>query len=84
MGMIMLTKASNDATARIVAFVFILLFGLCTIIAAIRNWDWYFNNKKTKMACDLLGRKTIRVMQVIFGLFVISVSTYWLISRNAK
>ena len=84
MGMIMLTKASNDATARIVAFVFILLFGLCTIIAAIRNWDWYFNSRKTKIACDLFGRTTVRVMQVIFGLFVISVSTYWLISPNVR
>ena len=84
MGMIMLTKASNDATARIVAFVFILLFGLCTIIAAIRNWDWYFNSRKTKIACDLFGRTTVRVINAIIGLVAVVLSVYWLISPNVR
>lgn len=77
-------KLINELLDKNIFFVGLILAGLYSIITAVFDWDWYFNNKKTKMACDLLGRKTIRVMQVIFGLFVISVSTYWLISRNVK
>lgn len=84
MEIIMLAKSTDSTTAKIVVYVFILLCGICEVMAAILNWDWYFNSRKTRMACDFFGRTAVRVINAIIGLIVVGVSVYWLINPNAR
>ncbi len=41
-------------------------------MAAIRNWDWYYNTSKAKILTGIIGRTGARIFYGIFGvLFII-------------
>ena len=52
-------------------FVILILSGLFVIVAAVLNWDWYFNDRKTLFWVNLIGRPATRVLHIILGIVLI-------------
>lgn len=48
----------------------ICAIGLLTILAAVSDWDWYFEHRKSKFFVDLMGRDGARVFYGILGLLI--------------
>ncbi|OPZ88926.1 MAG: hypothetical protein BWY74_02936 [Firmicutes bacterium ADurb.Bin419] len=55
-------------------FFFLLGAAIFTIMGAIFNWDWFFENRKARLMVSLLGRTGARVFYIIVGLFVAALS----------
>ncbi len=84
MEMIMLTKKAAETPDRSVFYVMFIFVGIFSVVAAICNWDWYFNGRRARTMCKMFGRTATRVIQVILGLVIISMSVYALISPNVQ
>lgn len=46
---------------------FLMAAGLFTLIAAIANWDWFFNNWRARVVTDMLGREGARMLYAVLG-----------------
>jgi hypothetical protein len=55
------------------------LSGLLCIVAAILDWDWFFDNWRASLFVNLFGRGGARIVYVILGLILIGVGS-WLAS----
>lgn len=54
-----------------IASVFAFLAGLFCILAAVYDWDWFFENYKAKPFVALFGRDGARMFYGILGLIII-------------
>ena len=54
-------------------FTAILIFfaGGFSIFCSVKDFDWFFNNRKARMWISLWGRKGARIFFIVFGIFVI-------------
>ena len=50
--------------------IFFVLVGLFSIICAIKNWDFFMNNRKAYIWVKFFGRNGARVFYVILGLII--------------
>ncbi len=56
---------------NIVALIIILGGGIFCILAAIFNWNWFFENRKAYVFTKLFGRIGARVFYAILGVALI-------------
>ncbi len=54
--------------------------GTVSLLAAILNWDWFFNTRNAEFFVRTLGRKGTRIFYGLFGLFCVIMS--YIISNN--
>lgn len=59
-------------TSEIVIFCIFISLGVFSLIAAIRNYDWYFNTHGTAMFIKWFGRTGARIFYGTLGLILIS------------
>lgn len=59
-------------TSEIIIFSIFIGLGLFSLIAAIRNYDWYFNTHGAMMFVKWFGRKGARVFYGALGLILIA------------
>ena len=52
--------------------IFFVLVGLFSILGAIKNWDFFMNNRKAYIWVKLFGRNGARIFYGILG-FVIAI-----------
>ena len=52
--------------------IFFVLAGLFSILAAVKNWDFFMNNRKAYIWVKLFGRNGARIFYGILG-FVIAI-----------
>jgi len=50
--------------------IFFVLAGLFSIICAIKNWDFFMNNRKAYIWVKLFGRNGARIFYGILGLII--------------
>ena len=63
--------AKADPTDQGLAVIFIAA-GIYAVIAAWRNWSWFFAFRITAMFVVILGRKGARILYAVLGCFLIA------------
>lgn len=48
--------------------------GLFTVVGALANWDWFFENSRAKPFVSLFGREGARVFYVVLGCTIMALS----------
>ena len=56
------------------AFVLIAFVGLFPILAAVFDWDFFFNNYKARPVVKVLGRSGARIFYAVLGTVIIVIS----------
>ncbi len=54
-------------------FVIIILAGVFSLLASVKNWDWYFNNRRARPFVRIFGRTGARIFYGLLGIFIIVV-----------
>ncbi|MDE6665435.1 MAG: immunity 17 family protein [Ruminococcus sp.] len=54
-------------------FVIVILVGAFSLIASVKNWDWYFNNRRARPFVRIFGRTGARIFYGLLGIFIIFV-----------
>lgn len=57
------------------AYILFILAGVFSVLASVKNWDWYFNNRKAKPFVRIFGRNGARIFYIITGIFIIFAGT---------
>ena len=60
-------------------YLLILLAGIFCLIASFKDWDFFFENRKSKLIIKLLGRSKARVFYGVLGSLVIISSIFLLV-----
>ena len=55
------------------AYILFILAGAFSILASVKNWDWYFNNRKARPFVRIFGRTGARIFYGLLGIFIIVV-----------
>ena len=63
------------------AYVLFILAGVFSFVASIKNWDWYFNNRKAKPFVRIFGRTGARIFYTLIGIFIMGVGIVYLIKN---
>ena len=50
--------------------------GLFSLMGAIKNWDWYFNNYKARGLVAIFGRNGARIFYGILGVIFIALGVF--------
>ena len=50
------------------------LIGLFCIICSVKNYNWFFENRKARPFVRLFGRKAARIVYLALGIFLVGVS----------
>lgn len=50
--------------------------GLFSLMGAIMNWDWYFNNRKARGVVAIFGRNGARIFYGILGVIFIAIGLF--------
>ena len=61
----------DDVVVMIIMGLVFAALGLFSLMGAIKNWDWYFNNYKAKGVVAIFGRNGARVFYGILGIIFI-------------
>ncbi len=67
-------------TSEIIVFCIFISLGVFSLIAAIRNYDWYFSTHGASMFIKWFGRKGARVFYAVLGLILIFCGVMGLLS----
>jgi uncharacterized membrane protein HdeD (DUF308 family) len=68
--------------------IFVILFGIFSIVLAISNAEWFFGNsltfnlEKIQGWIRFFGRNTTRIIMVIFGIFMIVFGIFWIFASK--
>lgn len=54
-------------------FVIVILAGAFSLLASVKNWDWYFNNRRARPFVRIFGRTGARIFYGLLGIFIIVV-----------
>ncbi|MDR1579420.1 MAG: immunity 17 family protein [Synergistaceae bacterium] len=57
-----------------IACVIVALIGLFCILCSIKNYNWFFENRKAKPFVWLFGRKGARIVYLTLGVFLVGLS----------
>ncbi len=60
-------------------FIIFIIAGVFSVLASVKNWDWYFNNLKVQRLVRIFGRTGTRVVYTFIGVFMIGVGIVCLI-----
>lgn len=58
-------------TSEILIFCIFIALGLFSLIAAIRNYEWYFSTHGAAMFIKWFGRKGARIFYAVLGVLLI-------------
>ncbi|MBQ8193977.1 MAG: immunity 17 family protein [Oscillospiraceae bacterium] len=47
--------------------------GLFSLMGAVMNWDWYFNNRRARGVVAIFGRNGARIFYGILGVFIMAI-----------
>ncbi|MDE6091713.1 MAG: immunity 17 family protein [Ruminococcus sp.] len=53
--------------------VIVILAGAFSLLASVKNWDWYFNNRRARPFVRIFGRTGARIFYGLLGIFIIVV-----------
>ncbi len=51
--------------------IIIIACGIFSLLGAVNNWDWFFNNYKAQPFVKIIGRTGARIFYGILGAFII-------------
>lgn len=57
-----------------------VIVGLLSILAAIFNWNWFFNSHNSQFIVKSAGRKRARWFYALFGLLMIATGVFFFLS----
>lgn len=60
----------------IIQAIFVIV-GIVSILAAILNWEWFFNAQNSQFIVKSLGRKKARAFYAILGIVMIGIGIYF-------
>ena len=53
------------------------LAGIVSILAAVLNWDWFFNTQNVQFIVKNVGRKRARLFYGILGLILVATAIFF-------
>ncbi|MDE5557267.1 MAG: immunity 17 family protein [Ruminococcus sp.] len=63
------------------AYILFILAGVFSILVSIKNWDWYFNNRKARPFVRIFGRTGARIFYTFIGIFIMGIGIVCLIKN---
>ena len=63
--------ATDYALLAVITAVF-SISGLLAVLAALLNWNWFFNTRNARMLVGRYKRRTARVVYFVAGLLIIA------------
>lgn len=69
-----LLRPAMLASSSIISAVILILLGLYMILAAVFNWNFFFESRKAAVFLSLFGRNGARIVYLIFGAVLIILS----------
>ena len=57
-----------------------VVFGFTSILAAIFNWDWFFNANNSQFIVKNVGRTKARMFYGLLGILMIATGIYFFLS----
>jgi hypothetical protein len=61
--------------AIITAAIFAIV-GLLSVVAAIANWDWFFNSLNAQLYTGRMSRRAARIIYFILGVLILIMAIY--------
>ncbi|MDE5582930.1 MAG: immunity 17 family protein [Ruminococcus sp.] len=62
-------------------YIFFILAGIFSVLASIKNWDWYFNNCRARPFVRIFGRTGARIFYIFIGIFITGIGVLCLIKN---
>ncbi len=62
---------TGEIVLGIVMCVLLMLAGAFCIFCSVRNFDWFFNNRKAVPLVKIFGRNGARILYIVLGVFII-------------
>jgi len=62
-----------------IIIIVIILTGAFSVLASVKNWDWYFNNYKVQRLVRIFDRTGVRVFHTFIGVFIMGAGIVFLI-----
>ena len=59
------------------------LAGIVSILAAVLNWDWFFNTQNVQFIVKNVGRKRARLFYGILGLILVATAIFFLFQKES-
>lgn len=66
-------------THYIIQAIFVIV-GLLAILAALFNWDWFFNARNSQFIVGNVGRSRARVFYALLGCMMMATGIYFFLS----
>ncbi len=60
------------------------LAGIVSILAAVLNWDWFFNTQNVQFIVKNVGRKRARLFYGILGLILVATAIFFFFQKVKK
>ena len=57
------------------------LAGIVSILAAVLNWDWFFNTQNVQFIVKNVGRKRARLFYGILGLILVATAIFFFFQK---
>jgi hypothetical protein len=58
------------------------LAGIVSILAAVLNWDWFFNTQNVQFIVKNVGRKRARLFYGILGLILVATAIFFFFRKS--
>lgn len=59
------------------------LAGIVSILAAVLNWDWFFNTQNVQFIVKNVGRKRSRLFYGILGLILVATAIFFFFQKES-
>lgn len=59
------------------------LAGIVSILAAVLNWDWFFNTQNVQFIIKNVGRKRARLFYGILGLILVATAIFFFFQKES-
>ena len=63
----------EESVMMIVMGLVFAAIGLFSLMGAVMNWDWYFNNRRARGVVAIFGRNGARIFYGILGIFIMAI-----------
>lgn len=63
----------DESVMMIVMGLVFAAIGLFSLMGAVLNWDWYFNNRRARGVVAIFGRNGARIFYGILGVFIMAI-----------
>ena len=59
------------------------LAGIVSLLAAVLNWDWFFNTQNVQFIVKNVGRKRARLFYGILGLILVATAIFFFFQKES-